>query len=635
MQIVIRENERTAYLHLCLTLSPMRILHVFSANLFTGSVAHALELAHWQQEQGHEVFLTSDLAQAPAGLRHVRVPIHNRRYPQRLRNATMIRKLVATHNIQVVHAHSRAASWVAKWALRGSRVALVSTVHGRQHVHFSSKNIDVFGQRIIAISDALKMHLVDDLKKDARKMVVIPNGVRFPETPALPAADACSLALIGRLSGPKGARAACLMAKVFPVLLEKYPQVSVTLVGGCNGAIPDDGDRLLQELTTRFPGRFRHTGFVEEVQPFIDGAGVVIGAGRVAIQALRSQRAVLALGEAAYGGWVRRDALPGLAEGNFGDTCPPDAGSLSPHRILQDLERWCTDAAFRDEQMAHAAALARWAEAGHDWKGIGPRILDVYSAAIMERLHPGYIPVLMYHKVPDAAFETPHRIFVTRDRFEKHLSLFRRRGLTPITFRDYEAFASGERNASDWPERPIVLTFDDGYEDNHTNLLPLMKRYGYRGVLFLLGNFNARHNFWDGPEEALYGRLMNLEQAKEFVSAGWEIGAHTLNHLRLDEHPEETVAQEVTASRKALEQQLNIPVQTFAYPYGHLNDSVKQVVARQGFRYAVATDSGGLRWEDDRFQIFRVNMFPEETTFSLWKKTSSWYRPYYRFKRGK
>ena len=84
-----------------------------------------------------------------------------------------------------------------------------------------------------------------------------------------------------------------------------------------------------------------------------------------------------------------------------------------------------------------------------------------------------------------------------------------------------------------WPifrARPLILTFDDGYLDNYTNLLPLMQQYGYRGVLYLLGDFDVRYNQWDLAADPTEPRseIMSPAQKQAFVAAGWEIGAHTL-----------------------------------------------------------------------------------------------------------
>lgn len=241
----------------------------------------------------------------------------------------------------------------------------------------------------------------------------------------------------------------------------------------------------------------------------------------------------------------------------------------------------------------------------------------------------------MYHKIPDQPPATKHRVFVTKENFARHLAYFKSRGLSPITFQDYQAFASGRRSLAEFPRRPLILSFDDGYTDNYTNMLPLMQQYGYRGVLYLLGDFEVRYNQWDLAQDPTEPRaeLMSEAQKQAFVAAGWEIGAHTLTHPRLASLPAAEAAHEIAASKAELERRLGISVLSFAYPYGDLSAETKALVQQAGFTYAVATDSGGLHLEDDRMQIFRINMFPHESAASLFKKTSPWYRRYYRWKR--
>ena len=97
----------------------MRILHVLSANFFAGSVAYAVALAEAHHREGHQVWLASDAAALPTVAAQVQLPISQRKYGQRLRNIRALRTLVRQHNIDVVHAHSRAASWVSYFAVRG------------------------------------------------------------------------------------------------------------------------------------------------------------------------------------------------------------------------------------------------------------------------------------------------------------------------------------------------------------------------------------------------------------------------------------------------------------------------------------------------------------------------------------
>ncbi len=629
----------------------MRILHVVSAQFFAGSVAYAVQLAEAHRAQGHAVWLMSDVTELPTGATLVQALISERGYRQRLRNVRLIRQLVKEEGIDVVHAHSRAASWVSYFALRGLKVPLVSTVHGRQHLHTSTSLLDIYGDKVIAICENLREHLITEVKMAAAKIVAIPNGVAFAalneelemkneelgegEDSSFrlpPSSLELRISFIGRFNGGKGERAAALLQQVFPMLLRAFPALRVALIGGELEQLPVAGKAALAQLRAEFGPRLEVVGFTSDVPGWLARTTLVIGAGRVAIEALGAGRPVLALGEARYAGLVTAATLEAAAASNFGDI----SAQLAPTDV--DFGQLLHDAqVFLQAPQPVPAALRQQVRARYALPAVAARVLAVYQAARMRRAVPHFIPVLMYHKIPDAPLATRHQIYVTKSQFEKHLAYFRQRRLTPITFADYLRYASGELPLAAFPARPIILTFDDGYLDNYTNLLPLMQQYGYRGVLYLLGDADLRHNQWDLAADPTEPRaeIMSLDQKRAFVAAGWEIGAHTQSHPRLTALPPADAAAEIRASKTALETALATSVTSFAYPYGDLNDAVKEAVRAAGFALGVATDTGGLHLEDDRMQVFRVNMFPNETTSSLFKKTSPWYRKYYRWKRGK
>ncbi len=610
----------------------MRILHVLSAEFFAGSVAYAVQLAEAHRAQGHAVRLLSDSDQLPTGATQLKAPIVNRRYGQRLRNVRRIRQLVLAERIDVVHCHSRAASWVAYFALRGLKVPLVSTVHGRQHLHPSTSLFDIYGDAVIAICENLRQHLITEVKMAAAKIVAIPNGVAFGEIESAADKSELRISFIGRFNGGKGERAADLLEQVFPALLAAFPTLRVALIGGELEQLPEAGKTALAQLQASFGARIEVVGFSTDVAGWLARTTLVIGAGRVAIEALGAARPVLALGEASYAGIVTDENFEAACASNFGDISAVQGTSeVDFAAVLADAR------AFLAAPQPVAPALQQRVRMHYNLAAVAARVLETYQAARMRRAGIGYIPVLMYHKIPDAPLATKHKIFVTTANFEKHLAYFRKRGLTPITFTDYLAFARAERPLSEFPARPLILTFDDGYTDNYTNLLPLMQRYGYRGVIYLLGDFDLRHNRWDVDADPTEPRaeIMNPEQKVAFVAAGWEIGAHTQSHPRLTQLPLPEAATEIGASKKALETKLHTKIETFAYPFGDLSEPVKAAVRAAGFALGVATDTGGLSIEDDRMQVFRVNMFPHESTSSLFKKTSPWYRRYYHWKRGK
>jgi len=610
----------------------MRILHVLSANFFAGSVAYAVALAEAHRQQGHQVWLASDAANLPTAATVVQLPISQRKYKQRWHNIQALRQLIKEQAIDVVHAHSRAASWVSYFAVRGLVVPLVSTVHGRQHLHASTSLFDVYGDKVIAICENLAEHLRTEVKMEPGKIAVVPNGVAFAALGAQPPEVPWRMAFIGRFNGPKGERAAALFEHVFPPLLREHPALRIALLGGELDYLPTVGKEALGALQTEFGERIEVVGFTDDVPGWLEKTGLVIGAGRVVIEALCAGRAALALGEACYAGRVTEANYEVAAASNFGDILAQQgAQTVDWQLVLREAQE------FWRQPSPVAPALQQRVQAHYNLAAIAARVLKVYESARMKKAVPGFIPVLMYHKIPDAPLASKHQIFVTKENFAKHLAYFQQQQFTPITFRDYQEFASGRRPLAEFPRRPLILTFDDGYVDNYTNLLPLMQQAGYRGVLYLLGDFGVRYNYWDVDTDPTEPRadIMDAIQKQAFVAAGWEIGAHTMRHANLPKLPAAEAAAEIQQSKTALEQALGTEIISFAYPYGALNEQVKVLVQQAGFTYAVATDTGGLHLEDDRMQIFRVNMFPHETTGSLFKKTAPWYRRYYRWKRKK
>ena len=92
--------------------------------------------------------------------------IHNRKYINRIRNILALIRFCKAHQIDLIHAHSRAGSWLANVVRLFVNVAYVSTIHGRQSVHFSSKHKNVYGERIIAVCEHLQVHIKNELHID-------------------------------------------------------------------------------------------------------------------------------------------------------------------------------------------------------------------------------------------------------------------------------------------------------------------------------------------------------------------------------------------------------------------------------------------------------------------------------------
>jgi peptidoglycan/xylan/chitin deacetylase (PgdA/CDA1 family) len=172
-------------------------------------------------------------------------------------------------------------------------------------------------------------------------------------------------------------------------------------------------------------------------------------------------------------------------------------------------------------------------------------------------------------------------------------------GYHPIRLMDLGyALASG----APLPEKPIVLTFDDGYVDFYQNALPRLKIYRLPATVFVLPQ-------WTDENRPGY---LTWSQMGEIARAGIEIGSHGPDHsdLVLVQRRSLTQLEEhVRGSKQTIELRLGIPVKTFNYPSGSYNARVIQAVQASGYLAAVITDSQGMRQTSDKpFELKRIRI---------------------------
>ena len=143
--------------------SPMNILHLMSQTHLTGPEVYVATLCARQIRDGHRCIIVSDTLTVRTPAHHITMPIHNRSVLSRLHNINRLARLCRRERIDIIHAHSRAASWLANIVRYLVTVAYVSTVHGRQSVHASSRRFNVYGRHIIVVCEHLARHLREEL----------------------------------------------------------------------------------------------------------------------------------------------------------------------------------------------------------------------------------------------------------------------------------------------------------------------------------------------------------------------------------------------------------------------------------------------------------------------------------------
>jgi peptidoglycan/xylan/chitin deacetylase (PgdA/CDA1 family) len=205
------------------------------------------------------------------------------------------------------------------------------------------------------------------------------------------------------------------------------------------------------------------------------------------------------------------------------------------------------------------------------------------------------VPILMYHSVSgegDALTVTPQEL-------DGQLDYLQSAGFNTVTLRDVIDAQDGNGKL---PRRPVVLTFDDGYVDAKTEVLPRLVQRGQKATFFVISGFcaqdaSARITQWK-KQFLTWGELRALNDA------GMEIGSHTISHRKLSTLTKDEVRAEVRDSRAALERYVGMRIEFFAYPYNDQSKWVRRAVEKAGYRGAVV----GAQGNSDAFTLQRLTM---------------------------
>jgi len=185
------------------------------------------------------------------------------------------------------------------------------------------------------------------------------------------------------------------------------------------------------------------------------------------------------------------------------------------------------------------------------------------------------VPILTFHKV-DSRFEWGVTRITPRQ-FCKILKFLKNQGYQSITLREL-CDPLVEK-----PEKPIVITFDDSYEDLYRDGFPIMQEYGFKGTIFVITGYIGLLNGWDVNLGGLKFRHLNWNQMKEIQRAGFEFGSHTINHPDLTRIGSQNIESEVRNSKSELEDRLGEEVQFISFPFGRYNREVITICRESGY----------------------------------------------------
>lgn len=205
--------------------------------------------------------------------------------------------------------------------------------------------------------------------------------------------------------------------------------------------------------------------------------------------------------------------------------------------------------------------------------------------------------VLGYHGVADCRRNNDlHFLHVSPARFAMQIDLLRAARFRFVTMAALARMADGGTP----PPGYAVVTFDDGFRNNHTTALPILSERGIQATAYVTASFIDGSSPWIGVGGD--GTMMNEAQLRDLVVAGWELGGHTMTHADLSLLDYDGCRQEIEQGAAELERIACNRVETFAYPFGRYGQAALRAVADVGLLAAVTTGSGS--WS--RFEMTRA-----------------------------
>ena len=233
--------------------------------------------------------------------------------------------------------------------------------------------------------------------------------------------------------------------------------------------------------------------------------------------------------------------------------------------------------------------------------GIALSVAAVLAWPVLAPRPEGF-PILEYHMVSDAEMEENQEYSVPPEEFRKQLDYLQSEGYTTITALEYMKARKGKKEL---PEKPVILTFDDGYADNYETMLPILEEHGMKAVVYMVTNDIGQKGY------------LSWEQLRDMQTRGVEIGSHTANHLPLTTLPADERADELRLSKLIMEWNGIRTVFSFSYPNGAYDEELTELLQKEEYLTAVTGDAGLNTFQTNPYLLQRVNI--PRPHFGLWE----------------
>ncbi len=215
------------------------------------------------------------------------------------------------------------------------------------------------------------------------------------------------------------------------------------------------------------------------------------------------------------------------------------------------------------------------------------------------------VPILVYHEVSPEPHPAFRRYSVTVREFARQMRWLAGRGYQTV---DMDALVRTRKGQGTLPRRPVLITFDDGFQGCGDHAVPLLQAHGFTAVFYLVTGLVGATSRWMVREVGMELPLMSWDRVRALANAGFQCGVHTVTHPRLTAVEPARCRAELADARRRLEDELSRPAVHLAYPFGAYDTTVRASAADAGYVTACSTRAGLSTADDDLLALHRVTV---------------------------
>jgi len=217
------------------------------------------------------------------------------------------------------------------------------------------------------------------------------------------------------------------------------------------------------------------------------------------------------------------------------------------------------------------------------------------------KIHPNVkIPILLYHSIDNSGSS----ISITPKEFKTHMEYLKYNGYQTISLLQFVEWLYVDSNS---PTKKAVITFDDGFKNNHTEAFPVLRKHGFTATIFLATDYINGISSWDKDKSIPEVPMLSWDEIREMSDNGIDFGSHSCSHRYLTRISKGELEAELLNSKSIIEARLKKPVRFLCHPYGDTNHRTQRIAKECGYLGAF----GGLDFSlknssDNLYDLKRV-----------------------------